>query len=649
MSEILWQPTVEQQEASQLYDFMQVAENSEGKTFNNYQQLWEWSIKEPAHFWSLLWDYCKIIGEKGEVILKDADKMPGARWFPQAKLNYAENLLRLNDKSNAIIFWGEDKVKRQLSFAELNEKVSQCQQSLKELGVAKGDRVAGYLPNMPETVIAMLATTSLGAVWCSASPDFGVAGVLDRLGQIEPKVLFCVDGYYYNGKVIDCMEKNTQVVAQLPSVKATIVVPYLSDINENLSEGMQMWNDFIADVQPQVVEFTRVDFSHPLFIMFSSGTTGVPKCIVHSVGGTLLQHMKEHQLHADIRAQDRFFYFTTCGWMMWNWLVTGLASNATLLLYDGSPFVEANKSIIFDYAEHTEMTQLGTSAKFIEACNKFGLKPKQSHKLTSLRSVFSTGSPLAPESYDYVYAGISDDVLLASISGGTDIISCFMLGCPLLPVRKGELQCRGLGLAVDVFDDEGFSTQGEKGELVCTKPFPSMPIGFWKDDDGSKYHGAYFDRFDNIWCHGDFVEITENGGIVIHGRSDAVLNPGGVRIGTAEIYRQVEQIDEVLESIVIGQNWQNDVRVVLFVKLRKGLVLDEPLIIKIKQKIRSKTTPRHVPAKVLQVEDIPRTKSGKIVELAVREVVHGRKVKNKESLANAEALAYFKNRRELQE
>jgi acetoacetyl-CoA synthetase len=639
----LWTPTPEQQAAANLSRFMAVAAERSGNVFNDYDALWQWSVADISSFWSLIWDDNGVIGAKGETVLIEGQHMTDAQWFPQARLSYAENLLRRNDDADALVFWGEDKVKRRISFSELHAAVSQCQQALQTAGVVKGDRVAGYLPNMPETVIAMLAATSLGAVWCSASPDFGVEGVVDRFGQIEPKVLFCVDGYYYNGKVIDCLAKNADVVARLPTVEQTVVVPYINATSDlSAIRGATDWDDFINAFTAAQVSFARVEFSHPLFIMFSSGTTGVPKCIVHSTGGTLLQHLKEHRLHADVRDNDRLFYFTTCGWMMWNWLVSGLASNATLLLYDGSPFAGGN-TIVYDFADAEGMTQLGTSAKFIEASNKFGLQPQQSHQLSTLRSIFSTGSPLSPESYDYIYQQVKGDILLASISGGTDILSCFALGCPLLPVWKGELQCRGLGMAVDVFDDDGQPVSGEKGELVCTRPFPSMPVGFWNDPDGSKYHNAYFDRFEGIWCHGDFVEITAHGGMIIYGRSDAVLNPGGVRIGTAEIYRQVEQVDEVLESIVIGQSWENDVRVVLFVKLREGLTLDEELIARIKQQIRSKTTPRHVPAKVLQVADIPRTKSGKIVELAVRDVVHGREVKNKESLANAEALEYFRD------
>jgi len=639
----LWTPTSDQLAATNLHQFLKTASQYSGKEMTDYDALWQWSVDDISAFWSLTWDYGEVIGEKGNSPLTEGVDMLDVQWFPEAQLNYAENLLRRNDDADAIVFWGEDKVKRRVSFSGLHAAVSTCQQALRAAGVVEGDRVAGYLPNMPEAVIAMLATVSLGAVWCSASPDFGVEGVVDRFGQIEPKVLFCVDGYYYNGKTVDCMAKNASVVERLITVKQVVVVPYVSDAPDVGSiRSASTWGGFCDAFDVSPVTYQRLGFNHPLFIMFSSGTTGVPKCIVHSAGGTLLQHIKEHRLHADVRDNDRLFYFTTCGWMMWNWLVTGLASNATLLLYDGSPFA-GDKTVIYDFSDAEGMTQLGTSAKFIEACNKFGLEPHKTHKLSELRSIFSTGSPLAPESYDYVYEQIKDDVLLASISGGTDIVSCFALGCPILPVWKGELQCRGLGMAVEVFDDNAQPVEGDKGELVCTRPFPSMPVGFWNDPDGSRYHAAYFDRFEGIWCHGDFVEITEHGGMIIHGRSDAVLNPGGVRIGTAEIYRQVEQVNEVMESIVIGQSWDNDVRVVLFVKLREGLTLDDDLIAQIKQQIRSKATPRHVPAKVLQVADIPRTKSGKIVELAVRDVVHGREVKNKESLANAEALDYFKD------
>ncbi len=648
---LLWTPSPEKIAATNMAAFMRRA------GFDNYEALWQWSVDQPDAFWPLVWDFCGAIGERGNAVLEHGDRMPGAIWFPQAKLNYAENLLKLRDDGDALVFWGEGKVKRRLSRGQLYAEVSRFQQALKAAGVTEGDRVAGYLPNMPETIVAMLATTALGAVWSSASPDFGVQGVVDRFGQIAPKVLVCVDGYWYNGKAVDCMAKNAEAVALLPSVEKTVVVGYLSDSADvaPIRNGVR-WADFVAPHAAGEVEILRLPFDHPLFVMYSSGTTGVPKCIVHCHGGALLQHLKEHQLHSDVKPGDRVFYFTTCGWMMWNWLVSGLASGAALLLYDGSPFVAGadgkNGSILFDYADAEGMTHFGTSAKFIDAVAKAELSPRRSHRLASVRAMFSTGSPLAPEGFDYVYREIKGDMLLASISGGTDILSCFVLGNPVLPVHRGEIQCRGLGMAVEVFDDEGRPVRGEKGELVCTKPFPAMPVEFWNDSDGSKYRAAYFERFDNLWCHGDFAEITAHGGMIIYGRSDATLNPGGVRIGTAEIYRQVEKLPEVVESLVIGQDWPpgaiGDVRVVLFVKLREGETLDDALADRVKKQIRDNTTPRHVPARVLQVADIPRTKSGKIVELAVRNVVHGRAVKNVEALANPEALEHFRDRPELQ-
>ena len=642
----LWQPTPERAAATRMGALMRQTGHA------TYADLWQWSVDQPEAFWTTIWDFCGAIGERGATVLADGHKMPGARWFPQARLNYAENLLRHGaDDSEALVFWGEDKVKRRLTRAELTREVARFQQFLIDAGVGEGDRVAGYLPNLPETLIAMLAATALGAIWSSASPDFGVQGVLDRFGQIEPKVLICVDGYWYNGKAVDCLEKNAEVVARMPSLVKTVVVPYLAERPEIAAiANALLWSDTPAVNPGKAPIFKRVAFEHPLFIMFSSGTTGVPKCIVHCHGGVLLQHLKEHQLHSDVRPGDRLFYFTTCGWMMWNWLVSGLAAGATLLLYDGSPFAAKGK-VLFDYAEAEKMTHFGTSAKFIDAAAKLGLTPGSTHDLGALRAMFSTGSPLSPEGFDWVYREIKQDILLASISGGTDIVSCFVLGNPVLPVYRGEIQCRGLGMAVDVFDDAGRPVRSEKGELVCRKPFPVMPVGFWNDAEGKKYQAAYFERFDNIWCHGDFSELTAHDGMIIYGRSDATLNPGGVRIGTAEIYRQVEQLPEILESLVIGQDWppgkNDDVRVVLFVKLQDGHTLDAALIERVKKQIKDNTTPRHVPAKVVQVQDIPRTKSGKIVELAVRNVVHDQPVKNVEALANPEALAFFRGRAEL--
>lgn len=646
-SEPLWIPPKDRIESTKLYSFMRKAETYSGRDFPDYASLWQWSIDQPAQFWSLLWDFAGVTGHKGERALTQEPRMQANQWFPDASLNFAENLLAGDENREALVFWGEDKVQRRMTLGELRREVSRCAQALTSAGVETGDRVAGFLPNMPETLVAMLATASLGAVWCSASPDFGPDGVLDRFSQIEPKVLFCVDGYYYNGKSINCLAKNEEVVSRLPSLTQAVTIRYLGIDLGNEDSALQSWQNFLSPHAPSKLSFKRLPFNHPLFILFSSGTTGAPKCIVHSAGGTLLQHIKEHQLHADIKPGDRVFYFTTCGWMMWNWLISALASEATLLLYDGNPFA-GHQQIIFNYADQENMTHLGTSAKFIEAAQKFELEPYKTHHLGSLRVILSTGSPLSPEGFEYVYESIKADLLLASIAGGTDIISCFALGCPILPVWPGELQCRGLGMAVDVFDDQGNSIVQEKGELVCTAPFPSMPIGFWNDPQGEAYQRAYFDNFDNVWCHGDYVELTAHQGLIIYGRSDAVLNPGGVRIGTAEIYRQVEAVPEVMESIVVGQPWDNDVRVVLFVKLRDNLSLDGELIKKIKTQIRDKTTPRHVPAKVIQVADIPRTKSGKIVELAVRDLLLGREIKNREALANPEALNYFKDHPELQ-
>lgn len=633
--------------------FTAQARTLSGQTLASYADLHAWSVEVPEQFWTAVWDFCAVIGERGAgPVLVDAEKMPGARWFPDARLNFAENLLRDSSNPDALVFWGENKVKRTLSRAELRQHVAQFAAALRDVGVVAGDRVAAYLPNLPETLIAMLAAASLGAVFTSASPDFGVQGVLDRFGQTEPKVLIACDGYWYNGKAVDMAAKLAELMAQLPSVQRLVLIPYLHAEVDPLAKSLPKAISLADFVAPHAavsqMEFVRLPFAHPLYIMYSSGTTGIPKCIVHGAGGTLLQHLKEQQLHTDLRAGDRLFYFTTCGWMMWNWLVSGLASGATLLLYDGSPFIDRGR-ILWDYAQTERMTHFGTSAKYLDALVKTGLQPKESYDLRALRVMTSTGSPLVPERFDDVYATIKADLQLASISGGTDIISCFVLGHPTLPVWRGEIQCKGLGLAVAVWSEAGQPVRGEKGELVCTRPFPCMPVGFWNDPDGKKYRAAYFERFPGVWHHGDFCEITEHDGLIIHGRSDATLNPGGVRIGTAEIYRQVEKLPEVVESIVIGQDWEGDVRVILFVKLEGGHELDDALVARIKRLIRDNASPRHVPAKVLQVSDIPRTKSGKIVELAVRNIVHGQPVKNLEALANPEALAAFADRYELRE
>ena len=649
----LWVPDGDRIAAANMTAFAREAEGRWGRALPDYTALHVWSVERPQEFWASVWALGEVRGQMGAVVLEDGQRMPGARWFPEARLNFAENLLRSRDDSDALVFWGEDRVKNRLSHGDLYRQVAHFAAALLEMGVEPGDRVAAWMPNVPDTIVVMLAAVSVGAIFSSASPDFGVQGVLDRFGQIEPKVLVAVDGYYYNDKIVDCMERLAAITDGLPSVKRVVVVPYVH-AHHDISHvhHARMLADFVRPFLDQTeIPFARLPFDHPLYIMYSSGTTGVPKCIVHGAGGVLLQHIKEHRLHCDVKPGDKLFYFTTCGWMMWNWLVSGLASGATLLLYDGSPMI-GDGAILFDYAQAEGMTHFGTSAKFIDGIAKAGLRPRATHDLSALRAMFSTGSPLVPEGFEYVYREIKADLCLSSISGGTDIVSCFVLGNPTLPVWPGEIQCKGLGMAVDVFDEAGHPVRGEKGELVCTRPFPVMPVGFWNDPDGAKYRAAYFGRFDNIWCHGDYSEITPHDGVVIYGRSDATLNPGGVRIGTAEIYRQVERLDEVVESLVIGQQWPPgaaaDVRVVLFVKLREGLSLDDALIARIRDTIRASTTPRHVPARVVQVADIPRTKSGKIVELAVRAVVHGEPVKNVEALANPAALEHFRARPELQ-
>ncbi len=646
----LWTPSPSLIENSHLMAFAQ--RNGFAKDVD-YATLHNWSLSDVGAFWSSFWDFAGVLGVKGSVALQDGDQMEKAQFFPEAEINWAENLLKRHDNSPAIIFRDELAREREISFAELRGLVSKWQQALIAAGVQKGDRVAGYMPNLPETLIGALAAASIGAIWSSASPDFGVQGVIDRFGQIEPKILISVDGYFYNGKTVDVLSKIKDALPSIPSIEKIVIVPFVSQGSGQLADLSSLplavhMDEFIGRFSEQSPTFERLPFNHPLFIMFSSGTTGVPKCIVHGHGGTLLQHMKEHLLQCDIKRDDKVFYFTTCGWMMWNWQITALASGACLMLYDGSPFYP-NPYALWDYTTAHDCTLFGTGAKYIDALKAEGCVVKDKFDLSTLKTITSTGSPLVHESFDYVYNTIKEDVHLASISGGTDIISCFVIGNVLSPVWRGEIQGAGLGYAIEVFDGEGkaMPAGAGSGELVCTKPFPSMPVFFWNDEGRKRYHSAYFDRFENIWCHGDWIERTEHGGFIILGRSDATLNPGGVRIGTAEIYRQVEQIPEVMESIAVGQLWDNDERVILFVRLKEGVSLNDDLMSRIKTRIRTGASPRHVPAKIIQITDIPRTKSNKIVELAVKEVIHGRPVKNVEALANPDALDLYKNLQEL--
>jgi acetoacetyl-CoA synthetase len=643
----LWQPTAEQISRSQWTAFRRRAEAHAGRDLSDPFALHRWSIDEPAAFWELVWSFAELLGDgPGPALATEgARAMPGTRFFPEARLNFAENLLRRSGGEPALIFRAEERREGAWSWYELVRAVAACAAFLRERGVRSGDRVAGWLPNGPHAIAAMLACASVGAIWTSCSPDFGAQGVLDRFGQIEPVVLFAADGYFYNGRAHDLLPRLDEVRAALPHLRDTVVVPWAND-DPPLARGVRRWDDALSPHTGAALAFTRLPFDHPLYVLYSSGTTGAPKCIVHGAGGTLLQHQKEQLLHVDLRAGERLFYFTTCGWMMWNWLASGLACGATLLLYDGSPSYP-EIGALFEWAARERAAVFGTSAKFIDAVAKSGVSPRDHCNLSPVRAILSTGSPLSPEGFDFVYEHIAPKAQLASISGGTDIVSCFVLGCPVAPVWRGEIQMPGLGMAVDVFDDAGRPLRQGKGELVCTRPFPSMPTGFWNDPDRMRYRKAYFERFPGVWCHGDYAEWTAHGGMRIHGRSDAVLNPGGVRIGTAEIYRQVEQLDEVVESLVIAQEWEGDQRVVLFVRLRDGEQLDDALRARIRERVKSGASPRHVPARIVQVPDIPRTRSGKIVELAVRDVVHGRAVGNREALANPEALAHFAGREEL--
>ena len=646
-SRMMWQPGRERIDASNMTAFMQAVTDRWGTNFSDYAGLHAWSVNEPEKFWTTIWDFCDVIGEPGGRVVVDRERMPGARFFPEGRANFAENLLRRRDDTPAIVFRGEDKVRGEMSWRELHDAVSRLAQAFRAEGLTAGDRVAAYMPNVPETVIAMLAAASIGCVFTSASPDFGVQGVLDRFGQVAPRVLIAADAYHYNGKVQPCLDKLPGIVAGMPSLERVLIVPCVEPSPDiSAVPRALLLDEYVAPHEPGEIAFTRVGFNDPLYILYSSGTTGAPKCIVHGVGPAILTHAKEHRLHSDVKPGDRVFWFTTCGWMMWNWVVGALAAEATIVLYDGSPFYPDGNAL-FDYADDARITLFGISAKFIDACSKAGLKPRETHDLSSVSSISSTGSVLVPEGFDYIYEDVKADVHLSSMSGGTDLLGCFVGTNPLAPVYRGELQAPCLGMKMDVFDEAGHPIAGDKGELVCTRSFPSMPLGFWGDDGGEKYFNAYYADYPNVWRHGDWVQWTETGGMVFFGRSDATLNAGGVRIGTAEIYRQVEQLDEIQEAIVIGQDWDNDTRVVLFVVLKDGRGLTEELEKKIRAAIRAGASPRHVPARIAAVPDIPRTKSGKIVELAVRDVVHGQPVKNLEALANPEALDHFRDRPEL--
>jgi len=650
MDTLLWTPSKERVKNSNMYRFMNVINEKFGKAFTDYNSLYQWSIENISDFWATLWDFAEIkVFASYEQVVDDQTKMPGAKWFSGARLNFAENLLRFQDDQTALIFKGEDQVTERITYNQLYNEVAKLAVSLRNAGVTKGDRVVGFMPNMPQSIIAMLAATSIGAIWSSCSPDFGIKGVLDRFGQIQPKVLFTANGYFFKGNRLDSLEKISSILASLPSIEQVVVVPYTEPLPDISGvPNAVFYQDFVSKESGLKIEFEQLPFDHPLYIMYSSGTTGLPKCMVQGAGGILVHHIKELKLHTDLKRDDTIFYFTTCGWMMWNWLTSSLALGATLVLYDGNPFYP-NPGALWEMAQDEKITIFGTSAGYIAALQKEGLTPGSAYDLSCLRTLLSTGSPLSIEGFEFIYKAVKEDIQLSSIAGGTDLNGCFALGNPMGPVYAGELQCKGLAMNVQAFDDDGHSVIDQEGALVCTAPFPSMPIYFWDDPGGQKYHSAYFDVYPNIWRHGDYITVTRRGGVVMRGRSDATLNPGGVRIGTAEIYRQMDQIEEIADSVVVGQDWKNDVRVILFVKMADGVELTEEIKAKIRRTIRANASPRHVPAKIISVPDVPYTLNMKKVELAVKKVIQNQPVKNKDALSNPEALDCYMNIKELQE